>query len=210
MNADGYISTGQGVIGTNMFAYCGNNPVIRSDPSGKFGVASLILVAVTFVVLSSCYATAKLADAPDLNRSTASNNSYNCYGNAVGKQTFTNPTGYKKGDSTEKTYEAVKKDVGANNVRRLDSVNDSINENENLVALKCGPDDYHFMVREDGIWYNKPGGTPLIINESLDIVTADKWTGRYLNSNGKIHTEPSLYYDDETIYFALVKEWDKN
>ena len=27
INADGYISTGQGILGYNMFAYCGNNPI---------------------------------------------------------------------------------------------------------------------------------------------------------------------------------------
>ncbi len=34
LNADGYISTGQGVLGHNMFAYCGNNPVNYYDPTG--------------------------------------------------------------------------------------------------------------------------------------------------------------------------------
>ena len=36
INADGYVSTGQGVLGTNMFAYCGNNPVNRVDYTGQF------------------------------------------------------------------------------------------------------------------------------------------------------------------------------
>ena len=35
LNADGYASTGQGISGTNMYAYCGDNPVNRTDPSGK-------------------------------------------------------------------------------------------------------------------------------------------------------------------------------
>ena len=34
LNEDGYISTGQGILGFNMFAYCGNNPVIYSDKTG--------------------------------------------------------------------------------------------------------------------------------------------------------------------------------
>ncbi|MBP3686073.1 MAG: hypothetical protein J6J21_03485 [Clostridia bacterium] len=29
INAVGYVSTGQGVLGNNMYAYCGNNPVNR-------------------------------------------------------------------------------------------------------------------------------------------------------------------------------------
>ena len=36
INADGYVSTGQGLTGNNMFAYCGNDPINRSDPSGLF------------------------------------------------------------------------------------------------------------------------------------------------------------------------------
>jgi len=36
INADGFVSTGQGVLGYNMFAYCGNNPVSRVDPTGQF------------------------------------------------------------------------------------------------------------------------------------------------------------------------------
>ena len=35
INADGYVSSGQGFVGCNMFAYCNNNPVIFSDPSGE-------------------------------------------------------------------------------------------------------------------------------------------------------------------------------
>ena len=34
INADVYASTGQGFLGTNMFAYCNNKPIINSDPSG--------------------------------------------------------------------------------------------------------------------------------------------------------------------------------
>ncbi|MBO5014497.1 MAG: RHS repeat-associated core domain-containing protein, partial [Bacteroidaceae bacterium] len=34
INADGFISTGQGITGNNMFAYCGNNPIIRADCCG--------------------------------------------------------------------------------------------------------------------------------------------------------------------------------
>ena len=35
INADGYVQTGQGLLDKNMFAYCGNNPVNRIDPSGQ-------------------------------------------------------------------------------------------------------------------------------------------------------------------------------
>ena len=35
INADVFASTGQGILGNNMFAYCGNNPVSNEDPTGN-------------------------------------------------------------------------------------------------------------------------------------------------------------------------------
>ena len=36
ISADVYMSTGQGIVGNNMYAYCGNNPTTRDDDGGKF------------------------------------------------------------------------------------------------------------------------------------------------------------------------------
>ena len=33
---DSYVSTGQGILGNNMYAYCGGNPVMRVDPTGEW------------------------------------------------------------------------------------------------------------------------------------------------------------------------------
>ena len=35
LNADGYVSTGTGLLGYNMYAYCDNNPVIYMDLTGR-------------------------------------------------------------------------------------------------------------------------------------------------------------------------------
>ena len=67
INADGYISTGQGLLSTNMFAYCGNNPVNRKDPTGQFWITALIVtavVAVCTVTLSGCSAKPDPAPLP--------------------------------------------------------------------------------------------------------------------------------------------------
>ena len=42
INADGYITTGQGVLSYNMFAYCLNNPVMYIDPSGELPFEGLL------------------------------------------------------------------------------------------------------------------------------------------------------------------------
>ena len=52
MNADIYADTAQGVVGTNMFAYCNNNPIFFVDPSGNnainnlYGIFSKVIKAI--------------------------------------------------------------------------------------------------------------------------------------------------------------------
>lgn len=41
INADALVSTGQGLLGNNMFAYCRNNPVNRKDTSGTYDVCNM-------------------------------------------------------------------------------------------------------------------------------------------------------------------------
>ena len=41
INADAWVSTGQGLLGNNMFAYCRNNPVCRKDSAGTDDISVL-------------------------------------------------------------------------------------------------------------------------------------------------------------------------
>ena len=43
INADGYASTGQGLVGYNMFAYCLNNPIICVDSEGRMAEAAILV-----------------------------------------------------------------------------------------------------------------------------------------------------------------------
>ena len=53
INADGYVSTGQGFIGYNMFTYCLNNPISYTDANGKLAfLAVLGVAAVVGLILS--------------------------------------------------------------------------------------------------------------------------------------------------------------
>ena len=47
INADSYQSTGQGVLGTNMFAYCNNVPVILIDSRGTHPIDRRELYALS-------------------------------------------------------------------------------------------------------------------------------------------------------------------
>ncbi len=52
LNEDGYLTTGQGVLSYNMFAYCMNNPVMYSDPSGCVSLLALAITVISTVALA--------------------------------------------------------------------------------------------------------------------------------------------------------------
>jgi len=59
LNADGYISTGTGLLGYNMFAYCNNNPVMHVDHSGQMAItttSSIIVICLLVVITISVLA----------------------------------------------------------------------------------------------------------------------------------------------------------
>lgn len=135
------------------------------------------------------------------------NYTYNCFGNGTGKQVYTNPSGYYRGQSTADVYAAVVNDLGGpNNVRQLSSISSPINSDEFRVAVKCGSQDYHFIRQlSNGDWYNKSGGTTgLVVSQS--IVESSVWYARYMK-DGVATVDRSVQYDDVTIYFAVKKNW---
>jgi RHS repeat-associated protein len=46
INADGVISTGQSIIGFNMFAYCNNNPINHVDAAGYFPLWVIVPIGI--------------------------------------------------------------------------------------------------------------------------------------------------------------------
>ena len=58
LNADGYVSTGQGILGYNMFAYCNNNPINSTaylgEMPGAIAVGTVAVAAVASVAALSC------------------------------------------------------------------------------------------------------------------------------------------------------------
>ena len=65
INADIFTSTGHDFVGNNMFAYCGNNPVNRCDPTGQdwwhWGVAVLAVTALVVASIVTCGGAAAAA-----------------------------------------------------------------------------------------------------------------------------------------------------
>ena len=58
LNADGYINANGDILGYNMFAYCGNNPLMYIDPSGTSVTATFTVMlgfaALAFLVFTTC------------------------------------------------------------------------------------------------------------------------------------------------------------
>ena len=60
INADAYVSTGTGLLGYNMFAYCNNNPVMLADYSGKVAIWLIVAAVVAGVgVVAADHALAR-------------------------------------------------------------------------------------------------------------------------------------------------------
>ena len=60
LNADAYVSTGQGELGNNMFVYCLNNPVCFSDPTGALTdgqIHDAVLATIIYTYMSTGYYT---------------------------------------------------------------------------------------------------------------------------------------------------------
>ena len=55
ISADVYMSTGQGVLGGNMWAYCLNNPVAMVDSNGEFALAGALLAGIASIVVGGLF-----------------------------------------------------------------------------------------------------------------------------------------------------------
>ena len=222
VNADGYVSTGQDITGFNMFAYCGNNPVVRIDSSGQFFGSALLLGGLLLAGLflggcssnsqSNTTSTSNVGAAKPFNNVQGGPNSPNCYAYAIGEKKATNPgqasnTNIKIND-VQSVVKGVENDMKAKgrSVRRIVGPNDKIYENKYRIALRVGTQpfgvysngtlayDYHFMVQTNtGGWAEKHGtGGDAILYDSELTPDTIPWTLGGYN-----------YYDSEIIYFAI-------
>ena len=205
-----------------MFAYCTNNPVTFSDPTGEIGILwwlSLIAMGASVVGgLTGCSAETEpqtIYNAAPLTEEEMRTGSFNCYntdcfGVAIGKKTCLDIPGYQRGDDAMTVFGLMQDALGQENVRLLDSIDSPIHDNEYRILLMCGADDYHFMRQlSNGEWYNKSGEHPgwILQPEHYFLLTADEW--REL-SEAYMASEPEKYpikYNGGSIVIAINRGW---
>jgi len=77
INADGYINANGDMLGYNMFAYCGNNPIMNIDPNGEFSLTVAIIItlacATVGAIIGAC-SDEKLYETPK--QTIAQNDTY--------------------------------------------------------------------------------------------------------------------------------------
>ena len=219
INADGYVSTGQDLTGYNMYAYCGNNPVNRTDPIGQFWVTALIVTAVVVVctgALSGCSSKSSSDYGAASSYIPSDSTEYNCYAYALGEDKWKYVGGshdavndYSVSAVADMVLEDAKRD--GRSIRPIDSFDSPISSNEYRIALRTSVDDYHFMKQHnDGTWSHKPGfcSTRLIDGQNPSVVSWDAPIVDSLLLRMGIIKEINVlknYYDSDTIYFAVSK-----
>ena len=218
ISSDGYVSTGQGILSYNQFAYCLNNPVRFSDDSGSRCVedgpnSRWVMVTNSGNVVSGGPPTSNVGAAkPYVDMPGSSDpTSPNCYAYAIGSPVNEQPGGTsgripQKWNDVNDVGESVEADLRAKGytVRKISSPDAKVHDNEFKIAFRVGTKplrykqylfyDYHFMRQTDtGQWAEKhgTGGASILWDVGMTPDTIP-WT-----ANG----EP--YYDSEIIYYAV-------
>lgn len=139
---------------------------------------------------------------------------YNCYGYAIGTQRGIDP-GYYSGYSYDTSWEIseiasyVKKDLEA--LGYIVSVSTmrpvSLASGQNLICVRRGTYDYHFMKCSGVSWYHKPGDTnPLKYNySSANYTIWDNESIRYETIN-----EPTYTYSSKIYYITYSTQSGNN
>lgn len=202
INADAWLNVLGIANDTNVFAYCRNSSVKYIDKSGCGFVDTIKGI---FDSIGYWYRkTANILRPREATRLSSldyvDDQDYRCYGFVLGVKSEASPSGWKKGASVKQVYQGVVEDVGENNIRRLGSALDTVYPDEDLIALRVGKTDYHFMKKlmpdtvssQGNTWKHKYGKEPVDYFEMTD------------------ENEPWRFgatYDSEIIYFALKKNW---
>ena len=210
-----------------MFAYCGNNPINASDPTGHSWITDIvekITGAIKKAVVGSARPYEEYQDY-DVKPWQSSKNAYydacatlpNCYAYAIGGVSESINPGCYSGisldyfNSLETVASAVEADMKAlgRSIRRIDGPYAPVKTNEYRIALRVGSKPYGYAIID---------GQYVPLNDYHFMVQTD--SGRWAEKHGSMgasvlhnigETPDTIswdlytagYYDSDIIYYAI-------
>ncbi|WP_346894021.1 RHS repeat-associated core domain-containing protein [Clostridium sp. UBA871] len=209
LNADGVVSTGQGMLSHNMFAYCVNNPVIFKDPlglahcmsneyggGGGFGAAAIDgSGALAATVKGAWYGTVGTIGAIWKIITFSSNNSKN--DNSKAKRNNNKSNLPNQGKVFENVKGAPPVDAGNQGKNVINHLNNKFLESE-------GKNKSLWPEGENGVDLTQEGwlkGEPKLKNSNVRV-----WdTGRPIGANGETKVNVKYAPSKDTIHGYPVK-----
>lgn len=140
--------------------------------------------------------------------------SYNCYAYSIGRNEnppqYITQRQYQPGDFSNTYFsmslsiyqmaQVVQNDLqtlGYSDIS-ITTTQPSVQTGENLICIRKGSSDYHFMRYDSGNWYHKPGFTS-ILKYNYQPTNSRVWIGEYVDLYGNPGLSSTTYISD--IYF---------
>ena len=207
-----------------MFAYCNNIPVICSDPSGNY-----LIIDENRNDNRSEYTdsgtgghkdTYVVFKTPVVKRTLITQNIFNCYAYALGRKYWTHvgdlSGSYPNSFSLNDCVESVVADIESTGRKvctfySLSEAKAALSDSSNLIAMRTGENDYHFMRYRNGKWYQKCGNLPAeqVDTDNPSYCSWNLPTAKITIAGGGMYYAEITgyyenYYDSRTVYFVIT------
>ena len=207
LNADDVVFLGMSkTIDWNLYVYCCSNPVNCANSTGKLWWFLIPVAGIALTLLTGCSSGKYAPQYNTLYKDPPNKANYNCYAYSLGITNRRINPGHFSGKSLSLNIDILKDNVLAD-LKELGYKKKIVGQKykpsrrETMIALRTGPNDYHFMLRmSDGSWTHKPGRTA-ILKLKGNPWDYPVWNSEYYDDGGWA-TNKTLYYYSKIYYIV--------
>ena len=207
LNADDVVFLGMSkTIDWNLYVYCCSNPVNCANSTGKLWWFLIPVAGIALTLLTGCSSGKYAPQYNTLYKDLPNKANYNCYAYSLGITNRRINPGHFSGKSLSLNIDILKDNVLAD-LKELGYKKKIVGQKykpsrrETMIALRTGPNDYHFMLRmSDGSWTHKPGRTA-ILKLKGNPWDYPVWNSEYYDDGGWA-TNKTLYYNSKIYYIV--------